>query len=96
MSPDNHTYSGCKYPIQIVSGAPGDVERNDGCPGDPSLSKIVVTCTPQYGYGTLAIHNSSHAYWQFTAEPTPIGEQRRRTPFREQAGYTDYAWIVRG
>ena len=66
---DNHTYTRCAHPISIVSGAPGDVERNDACPGDPSLGKIVVTCTPQYGYGTLAIHNSTHSYWSFTAKP---------------------------
>ena len=94
---DNHTYTRCAHPIMIISGAPGDVERNDACPGDPSLAKIVVTCTPQYGYGTLAIHNDTHAYWQFTAKPTPIGSERHgRTPFREQEGFCDFAWIVRG
>ena len=97
MSSDNHTYTRCTFPISIVSGAPGDVERNDGCPGDPSLAGVVPTCTSQYGYGTLALHNSTHAFWQFTAKPTPIGEARHgRTPFRLQAGYSDFAWIVRG
>ena len=97
MSEDNHTYTGCAYPISIVSGAPGDVERNDACPGDPALSGIVVACTPQYGYGTLAIHNTTHAFWNFAAKPTPIGEARHgRTPFRTQVGYSDYAWIIRG
>ena len=96
MSADNKTYTNCTHPIQIVSGAPGDVERNDGCPGDPSLAGIVVTCTSQYGYGTLAIHNATHAFWQFQARPTPIGAARNgRTPFRLQAGYSDEAWVVR-
>ena len=97
LSDGNHTATDPKYTTMIISGAVGDVERNDGCPGDPSLAGVVPTCTSQYGYGTLAIHNSTHAYWQFTAKPTPIGEARHgRPPFRLQAGYSDFAWIVRG
>ena len=96
LSPDNHTATDPKFTTMFVSGAVGDVERNDGCPGDPSLAGIVVTCTSQYGYGTLAIHNATHAFWQFQARPTPIGAARNgRTPFRLQAGYSDEAWVVR-
>ena len=77
----------------IVSGAPGDVERNDACPGDPSLRDIVPSCTEQYGYGIMNVHNSTHIYWEFTAKPTPIGSHR--VPVTQQAGYTDFLWVVK-
>lgn len=93
MSPDNHTYSACKYVIPIISAAPGDVERNDACPGDASVAPITPACTSSYGYGTLAIFNATTALWNFTAQATPIGEGR--VPFRTQGAYNDYAWIVR-
>lgn len=99
VSPDGHTYTRPKYVTMIVSGAPGDVERNDACPGDPSLKSLVPTCTAQYGYGIMTVHNASALYWAFTADPTPIGdasgEQHRRTPFRQQAGYSDYLWLLK-
>ena len=95
VSSDNHTYTNPKYTTMIVSGAPGDVERKDACPGDPSLSHMIPTCSSQYGYGTFTVFNSTHMYWQFTAKPTPIGGKVRRPAYREQAGYTDYLWIVK-
>ena len=75
----------------IVSGAPGDVERNDACPGDPSLKNIVPTCTPQYGYGIMTVVNATELHWSFAAKPTPIGA--RIPGFRQQAGYTDFLII---
>jgi hypothetical protein len=78
VSADGHTYTAPAYPVMIVSGAPGDVERNDACPGDPSLRDIVLACTPQYGYGIMTVHNATHVQWAFTAKPTPIGSGRRR------------------
>ena len=98
VSADSHTYTRPKFVTMIVSGAPGDVERNDACPGDPSLKDIVPTCTPQYGYGILTVHNASAVTWEFTAEATPIGVGRgpRRRPFlAPQAGYTDYLHLVK-
>ena len=95
VSADNHTYTNPQYVTMIVSGAPGDVERNDACPGDPSLSYIIPTCTPQYGYGIMTVVNSTHIYWEFTAKSTPIGGEARRPAFREQAAYTDYLWLIK-
>jgi hypothetical protein len=95
VSADGHTYTKPKYVTMIVSGAPGDVERNDACPGDPSLKDLVPTCTAQYGYGILTVHNASAVTWQFTAEPTPIGSGRRRPFLEPQAGYTDYLHLVK-
>ena len=98
MSADGHTYTRPRFVPMIVSGAPGDVERNDACPGDPSLKPITPTCSEQYGYGILTVHNASALEWVFTAEPTPIGgggAGRARVPFREQTGYTDYLWVLK-
>ena len=94
MSADGHTYTSPKYVTMIVSGAPGDVERNDACPGDPSLKDFVPTCTAQYGYGILTVHNASALHWSFEAKPTPIGGSARPA-FRQQAGYTDYLWLLK-
>lgn len=98
VSADGHTYTRPKYVTMIVSGAPGDVERNDACPGDPSLKNFVPSCTAQYGYGIFTVHNASALYWEFTAEPTPIGAAAsgaRRVPFRQQAGFTDFLWLLK-
>ena len=94
VSSDKHTYTNPKFLTMIVSGAPGDVERNDNCPGDPSLQHLIPSCTAQYGYGIFTVYNRTHIYWEFTAKPTPIGGQARRPAFREQAGYTDYLWLI--
>lgn len=104
MSSDNHTYTNPKYPTMIVSGAPGDVERNDACPGDDRVAPYTPACSPGYGYGTVQVWNSTHLYWQFTALQTPIGEHRRAMREAEAQGlpapapvtYTDYLWIVKG
>ena len=93
VSADGHTYTRPKYVTMIVSGAPGDVERNDGCPGDPSLKDFVPSCTAQYGYGIMTVHNASALEWNFQAEPTPIGGARQ--PFRSQAGYSDKLWLLK-
>jgi hypothetical protein len=93
VSDDSFTYTNPKYVTMIVSGAPGDVERNDACPGDPSLKPITPACTSSYGYGIFTVFNASHIYWEFTAKPTPIGTTR--PVFRSQASYSDHLWVVK-
>ena len=73
VSGDSYTYTDPKFVTMIVSGAPGDVERNDACPGDPSLKQYSIRCSPDYGYGRLAVENATHATWTFEARQTPIG-----------------------
>ena len=74
----------------IVSGALGDVERNDGCPGSDILVPFMPACSAGYGYGTFTAPNATHLYWNFTALQTPIGASLQRT-----VTYTDELWIVR-
>lgn len=93
VSADSRTYTSPKFVTMIVSGAPGDVERNDACPGDPSLKHLTPTCTEQYGYGIFTVHNATALSWNFEAKPTPIGG--RRAAFRTQAAYSDELWIVK-
>jgi hypothetical protein len=101
VSADNHTYTDPKYVTMIVSGAPGDVERNDGCPGDASIAPLLVTCSSGYGYGIFTVHNSTALYWEFTAQQTPIGAtgtaggKGRRWAGAAPVTYRDYLWIRR-
>lgn len=86
----NHTYIDPKYVTMIVSGAPGDVERNDACPGSDALAPFMPACSAAYGYGTFAVPNATHLRWNFTATQTPIGAGAGRV-----VTYTDELWIVR-
>ena len=83
----------------IVSGAPGDVERNDACPGDASVAHITPACSPGYGYGTFTAFNATHFYWNFTAVQTPIGADgsgKGRAPgVGAPVTYQDHLWIIR-
>ena len=90
----NHTYVDPKYVTMIVSGALGDVERNDGCPGNAALSPFMPACSDAYGYGSFAALNATHLHWNFTAVQTPIGGQ---APHGNGGAvtYTDELWIVR-
>ena len=51
-----------QYMVNIVTGASGDIEGEDGCGKDtrPSL-----TCSENYGYGLFTAINASHATWSF-------------------------------
>lgn len=97
MSADNHTSTDPAYLTMIVSGAPGDVERNDGCPGDNTVAPITPACSSGYGYGTFTPMNATHLYWQFTADTTPIGADPVDVALGhvDTVSYTDYLWIVR-
>jgi hypothetical protein len=80
LSPDNHTYTDPSFVTMIISGAPGDVERNDGCPGNDAIEPFTPACSPGYGYGVFSVHNSTYLRWDFTAVETPIGTDGGRTP----------------
>ena len=87
-----------KYVTMIVSGALGDVERNDACPGDASLSPFMPACSEAYGYGTFTAPNATHLHWNFTGQQTPIGSTRLSDGYPSMTGavtYTDELWIVR-
>ena len=73
LSPDNHTATDPKFTTMIVSGAVGDVERNDGCPGDARLVPVTTACSAAYGYGVINVVSATELHWNFTAWSTPIG-----------------------
>ena len=62
VSADGHVYTNPKYMVTIVSGASGDVEKDDSCGagGSPSL-----TCSENYGWGILVPVNATVATWAF-------------------------------
>lgn len=73
-SADNHTYVDPLYTTMIVSGAVGDVERNDSCPGDASLNRVTTACSAAYGYGIVTVQSATELRWDFSAWSTPIGD----------------------
>jgi hypothetical protein len=79
----------------IVSGAPGDVERNDACPGDPTHAYVTTACSSGYGYGTFAVHNSTYLRWDFVALETPIGVEARKAGAAAPVTYADWVAISR-
>jgi hypothetical protein len=95
LSADNHTYTDPKFTTMIVSGAPGDVERNDACPGDPTHAYVTTACSSGYGYGRFAIHNSTYLRWDFVALETPIGVEARKAGAAAPVTYTDWVAISR-
>jgi hypothetical protein len=62
VSADGHTYTQPKYMITIVSGASGDVEKDDSCGAGGSPS---ITCSENYGWGILVPVNATVATWTF-------------------------------
>jgi hypothetical protein len=73
LSDGNHTATDPKYTTMIISGAVGDVERNDNCPGDASLASVTTACSSAYGYGVMTVVSATELRWDFTAWSTPIG-----------------------
>ena len=73
LSNNNHTATDPKFMTMIVSGAIGDVERNDGCPGAANLVPVTTACSAAYGYGILTVSSATKVSWSFTAWTTPIG-----------------------
>ena len=94
-SADNHTYLDPTLMTMIVSGAPGDVERNDACPGDASVAAFTPSCTPAYGYGIFTAFNATHFLWSFEAQQTPIGAARHPGNAAPPVTFRDHVWIVR-
>ena len=71
VSADGHVYTNPKYMVTIVSGASGDVEKDDSCGagGSPSL-----TCSENYGWGIFTPLNATVATWNFhTVNPDGPG-----------------------
>jgi hypothetical protein len=99
-SADNHTYVDPEFTVMILSGAPGDIERNDECPSSGAVHAIAPACSSGYGYGVFTPFNATHLYWSFTAKETPIGADGARVSKGAPAAaapvtYEDYLWIVR-
>lgn len=82
VSKDGSTYTNPKYPVNIVTGAPGNREDTGAYkPGDPSY-----TGTSDYGYGFLSFPDANHATWTFKAiKAVPEGS----------SNYTDTLTIVK-
>jgi hypothetical protein len=82
VSADGATYTEPKYPTVIVTGASGDIEKDDAYTKEsPSF-----TGTENYGWGIWTPLNSSHATWSFkTVKADGAGP----------ADYTDALTIVK-
>jgi len=73
----NTTYRDPLYTTMILSGAPGDHERNDACPVYPELAALQLACSMSYGYGILSIDSPTRLSWAYTGRMTDIGESPR-------------------
>jgi acid phosphatase type 7 len=91
LSADNHTYTDPKYITMITSGAPGDVERNDACPGSAEVAPFLPACSSAYGYGWFTVYNSTVLRWDFEAQQTDIGSESGAKD--AVITYTDYVII---
>ena len=91
LSNNNHTATDPKFMTMIVSGAIGDVERNDGCPGAANLVPVTTACSAAYGYGILTVSSATKVSWSFTAWTTPIGAVLKAPP----VDYTDTYEVLR-
>jgi hypothetical protein len=74
LSNGNTTYTDPSYTVMLLSGAPGDHERNDACPVYPSMQPFQMACSMTYGYGILSIDSATHLSWEYTGRTTDIGE----------------------
>jgi hypothetical protein len=92
LSDGNHTARDCKFTHMIVSGAIGDVERNDNCPGQANLVPVTTACSSAYGYGVLTVVSATEATWNFTAWTTPIGSAAAAAP---PVDYVDTYTVLR-
>lgn len=82
VSKDGSTYTDPKYPVNVVTGAPGDREDSSAyTPGDPSY-----TGTSDYGYGFVTFPDATHAVWNFKAIKAARGDP---------GNYTDSLTIVK-
>jgi hypothetical protein len=77
LSNGNATYTDPQYTVMMVSGAPGDHERNDACPVYDSMAQYQIACSMTYGYGILTIDSATRLSWEFTGRTTDIGESPR-------------------
>ena len=69
----NAVFTNCKYLATIVTGAPGNPEAQPpdcGGPAPHDPQQPTLTCSRNYGFGFLQVHNATHASWQWdTALP---------------------------
>ena len=52
-------------PVHVVSGAAGDVEKQEGF--EPPYASGSAFRTMDYGYNRMLIHNATHLEWLFIA-----------------------------
>lgn len=85
-SADNQTYTNPKFPVGIVTGAPGNREVNPArCPL-PAGAAPVNANSCNYGYGILNLVNASHAHWVWSTT-SPVSGGVNPT-------YVDDFWLV--
>jgi hypothetical protein len=76
----NHTYVNPKFPVHIVTGAPGCQEYFDYY-DDVFYGPWSAVRSSTYGYGHFIVHNKTHVYWDQLID--------------EGASPADTLWVVR-
>lgn len=83
ISADKSTYTNPKYPVLVVTGAPGDGEVNPRTCNEANN----IVCSGNYGYGWLQVLNATHLHWKWNTT-VPVSGSPDPT-------FSDDLWIVK-
>jgi len=83
VSADKSTYTNPKYPVLIVTGAPGDGEVNPRT----CTEENQIYCSGNYGYGKLQVMNATHMHWVWNTTVPVAGSPEPK--------FSDDLWIVK-
>lgn len=83
VSADKSVYTNPKYPVLVVTGAPGDGEVNPRT----CTEENQILCSGNYGYGLAQAVNATHFHWTWNTTVPVAGSPDPK--------FADDLWIVK-
>lgn len=83
VSADKSVYTNPKYPVLVVTGAPGDGEVNPRT----CTEENQILCSGNYGYGLAQAVNATHFHWTWNTTVPVAGSPDPK--------FSDDLWIVK-